>query len=261
MTINLNAAPKPALTLPTAPATNGATPGAPAQAAPNARRHPIPNVLVLGESGSGKTRSLRNLPWASGRVAFIDTEMKGFDWIRSIPEECYFDGTDPMKLLEIMTRCEQNPNFDIIVIDSFTGYSIAAHEAMKRTKSGYDIYSSYNSRIVEFLKRCSSKTKRYVVTAIPEVLLTDSGGNTTGVSIKRAAVHGREMEGKVESFFAYAVFMKLLVQPNARPHHLFALAPDAVSQAKIPEGVTDKLTMPNDVNELLKMATEAESKY
>lgn len=238
-----------------------AAPIAPAATTPNVRRFPVPNIIIVGESASGKTRSLKNLPWESGRVAFIDTERKGFEWGRRIPDDCNFDGSDPQRLFAIMNECENNPKFDIVVVDSFTGFSLSAHERMKQVNTGFDIYSKYNSLIVGFLKRATSLTKRYIVTAIPEVLLAESSGNTLGVAIKRAHVHGRECEGKVESFFAYAVFMKVIPQPNAKPLHVFVLASDGVSQAKIPEGVTDKLTMENDVNELLKLAQAAEAKY
>lgn len=241
------------------PSVGGNAPASPTPQAP--RKQPVPNILIVGESGSGKTRSLKNLPWESGRVAFIDTERKGFEWINRIPEDCYFDGSNPQQLLATMNACENNPKFDTIVVDSFTGYSLSAHETMKQMHSGFDIYTKYNSLIVGFLKRITSMRKRWIVTAIPEVLLAESAGNTVGVAIKRAAVHGREMEGKVESFFAYAVFLRVIAQPNARAKHVFVLSSDGASQAKIPEGVTDALTMDNDVNELLKLAVAAESKY
>lgn len=251
-----------------APAAAAGTPAAPAtlvaqSPAPNvkARRFPIPNILIVGESGSGKTRSLKSLPWESGRIAFIDTEVKGFDWIRRVPEDCYFEATDHNRVLALLAQLDNNPKFDTIVVDSFTGYSLTAHEAMKATRTGYDIYTFYNSAVVQFLKRCSSYNKRIIVTAIPEVLTAESSGNTVGTSIKRAAVHGKELEGKVESMFAYAVFLRVEAQPNARAKHLFVLSPDGKSQAKIPEGVTDKLVMDNDVNALLELAKTAEAKY
>ena len=269
------AAPTPARGAPGgAGAPTGGTPGAPV--APNApapsiatlpaaakrRILPIPNILIVGESGTGKTRSLKNLPWASGTVAYIDTERKAFDWINRIPEECYFPVTSPDEMMATMMKVEMNDKFKLAVVDSFTGYSIFSVESIKTRFSGYDQYKQYTSAIVRFLTQCSSPKKRWIVTAIPEILKSgESEGNTYSMPIKRAAVAGREMEGKVEPFFAYSVHMRVVQQQNAKPKHVFVLYSDGSSQSKIPEGVTDVLTMDNDVNELINLATKAEQQY
>ena len=245
-------------------------PGMPvAPAAPAAPVHPIPNVLIIGESGSGKTRSLRNLPWASGEVAYVDTEKKGFSWVRSIPADCYFSPTGSDDVIATLQKIEVNPKFKIVVVDSFTGYAFNMVQldcAQRCRGDTYKAYAAVGEAILTFLNRVSSPRKRYIVTAIPEILQIDSGGNTYNVPIKRAAVPGRVMEGKVEAAFSYAVFLKVIVPPilpgsvmTQRPTHKFVLYTDGVTTAKIPEGVTDQIMMDNDVNELLKLAAKAEA--
>lgn len=247
-----------------------AIPGMPVTpAVPAAPVHPIPNVLIIGESGSGKTRSLRNLPWASGEVAYVDTEKKGFSWVRSIPADCYFAPTNSDDVIATLQKIEVNPKFKIVVVDSFTGYAfnMAQLDCAHRNRGDtYKAYAAVGESILTFLNRVSSPRKRYIVTAIPEILQADSGGNTLSIPIKRAAVPGRQMEGKVEAAFSYAVFLKVIVPPilpggvmTQRPSHKFVLYTDGVTTAKIPEGVTDQIMMDNDVNELLKLAAKAEA--
>lgn len=248
------------------PAPRPAIPGMPAAPAA-APVHPIPNILIVGESGSGKTRSLRNLSWSSGEIAYVDTEQKGFSWIRNIPAECYFAPTGADDVIATLQKLEANAKFKTIVVDSFTGFAFnMAHLECSQRYSGYDIYTKLTALIQTFLRRVSSPRKRYIVTAIPEILQADSGGNTLSIPIKRAAVPGRQMEGKVEPAFSYAVFLKVivpLVPPGGvmaqRPTHKFVLYTDGVTTAKIPEGVTDQIMMDNDVNELLKLAAKAEA--
>jgi len=223
------------------------------------RRKPIANILIVGESGTGKTRSLKDLDWGSGTIAYIDAERKGFDWQDRIPEDCFFPVKNYAECLQVMEHVEANPKFRIGVVDSFSFVNASAHEQFKVSHSGYDIYSALTSSVKKFLERCKSKRVRWIVTAIPEFLTTDSGGNTFGVLIKRAAVIGKECEGTVEQQFSYAVYTKVVPKANSKPDYYFSLYSDGKSQAKIPEGVTDQLQINNSVAELLKLIEKAEA--
>ncbi len=221
---------------------------------------PIANILIVGESGSGKTRSLKDLNWAAGDIAFIDTECKGFEWQDKIPQDCYFPCRSFDQVLDVMKHVEANPKFRIGIVDSFTNFNISAHESCKAQYTGYDIYSRMNSAAVQILNKCKSPRVRWVLTAIPETLTVESSGNTLGVVIKRAAVVGRELEGKVESYFAYAVFLKVVAAPGKKPEHYYVLQTDGKTQAKIPEGVTDEVQIENSLAKLLAIIEKAEKK-
>jgi len=221
---------------------------------------PVANIIVVAESGHGKTTSLENLDWASGKIAFIDTELKGFDWQHKIPEDCYFKATSGENCLAIMRHVESNPKFEIAVVDSFTDYGITANEDCKSKAAGYEAYKLNTTAIVKFLKAARSSRVRWIVLAVPELLTMESTGNTSGVVIKRASVMGREMEGKVEAAFAYAVYIKIVSEPGKRNQYFFVLQSDGKSQAKIPRGVTEALQIPSDMNGLLKLIEKSEAK-
>jgi hypothetical protein len=223
------------------------------------RVKPIANILIVGESGSGKTRSLKDLNWASGTIAFVDTECKGFEWQHLIPDDCYFPCRNYDEVLQVMKHVEANPKFTIAVVDSFTGFNIGSHESCKSKYSGYDIYSQLNSAAVRLLNACKSPRVRWILTAIPETLTLESSGNTLGVIIKRAAVVGRELEGKVESYFSYAVFLKVVAAAGKKSEHYYVLQTDGKTQAKIPEGVTNELQIENSMAKLLGIIEKAES--
>lgn len=236
------------------------TPAIPASKPPTvvaaSRTKPIPNMLVVAESGYGKTRSLKNLPWASGTCAYIDTEQKGFDWIGTIPDAHYYTpNLNPKECLDIIRKVKANPGYKYVCVDSFSGFSNNAIEWCKTAYTGYDIYSQYTSLVDQFLKLVSSTTQRMIVTAIPECLMADSEGNTTGTMIKRTKVYGRQSEGRVEPTFAYSLHIKVTPVPGQRPLHRFVLVSDGKSQSKVPETVLDELKaveVENDVWALLQ---------
>lgn len=224
------------------------------------RPKPIANILICGESGWGKTHSMQNMPWE--RTAYIDTEGKGFGWSERVPSDRLFRVADalPDEILALIDAVKEDPRFDYVVIDSFTGFSNRAFSHCATKYGGYDIYTTYSKLIAQFLERATSATKRMIVTAIPEILTAESAGNTVGVLIKRAAVIGRAMEGKVEPAFAYAVFLRQIQLPNQPAKSEFILTSDMKSQAKVPEGVfkPTELSMPNDTWELIKRIEAAE---
>lgn len=223
------------------------------------RQKPVANILIVGESGSGKTRSLKDLDWPSGTIAFIDTEVKGFEWQHLIPDDCYFPCRNYDDVLQVMRHVEANPKFTVGVVDSFTGFNIGSHEVCKSKFTGYDIYSQLNSAAVKLLNACKSPRVRWILTAIPEILSTESTGNTVGVVVKRAAVVGRELEGKVESYFSYAVFLKVVASAGKKSEHYYVLQTDGKTQAKIPEGVTTEVQIENSMAKLLGIIEKAES--
>lgn len=223
------------------------------------RQKPVANILIVGESGSGKTRSFKDLDWASGTIAFVDTECKGFEWQHLIPDDCYFPCRTYEEVLQVMKHIEANPKFTIGVVDSFTGFNIGSHESCKSKYTGYDIYSQLNSAAVRLLNACKSPRVRWILAAIPEMLTTESAGNTVGVIIKRAAVVGRELEGKIESYFSYAVFLKVVVAAGKKSEHYYVLQTDGKTQAKIPEGVTNEVQIENSMAKLLAIIEKAEA--
>lgn len=223
------------------------------------RQKPVANILIVGESGSGKTRSLKDLDWPSGTIAFIDTECKGFDWQKLIPDDCYFPCRTYEEVLQVMKHVEANPKFTIAVVDSFTGFNARTYDACNTKYSGFDIYSQTNLQAIRVCEACKSTRVRWILTAIPELLTTESSGNTVGVIIKRAAVIGRAIEGKVESYFSYAVFLKVVASAGKKSEHYYVLQTDGKTQAKIPEGVTTEVQIENSMAKLLRIIEKAES--
>ena len=100
-------------------------------------------ICLMGESGSGKTTALRNLPPAE--TCYIDADGKGLSWKgwkNSFAEakQNYLRSTDPILILKTMNWIDSNPEakkFKYIVIDTLNSIMVA--DEMRRSKEkGYD---------------------------------------------------------------------------------------------------------------------------
>ena len=100
-------------------------------------------ICLMGESGSGKTTALRNLPPES--TCYIDADGKGLSWKGwknsfSEAKQNYLKSTDPILILKTMNWIDSNPEakkFKYIVIDTLNSIMVA--DEMRRSKEkGYD---------------------------------------------------------------------------------------------------------------------------
>jgi hypothetical protein len=221
------------------------------------RRFPYPNILVLGESGTGKTRSMINMPWASGEVALVDTEDKGAPWMEVIPESCIFRPRTVGETMSAILNIEMNPKFKYAILDSFTRFGAFSQMESKEKYTGYEIYRASNDNLYKLLERLTSRTKRWIVMAIPELITPGTEANTTSLALKRARVPGQELTGCVEAYFAYSTYLKVTPVPNGKAQHQFSLVADLLTQAKIPENVKETV-MPNDLWKFIQLVEAAE---
>jgi hypothetical protein len=97
----------------------------------------------MGESGSGKTTALRNLP--PDETFYIDADGKGLSWKGwkksfSVEKQNYIKANDPVSVLQCMNYVDQDlsqKKFKYIVIDTLNSIMIA-DEMRRQKEKGYD---------------------------------------------------------------------------------------------------------------------------
>jgi len=148
-------------------------------------------VLLIGESGGGKTYSFRNMN--RDTTLFINIENK------PLPFKGQFKNTvvpnTPQDVLTFLQKGSQDKSISHIVVDSFSAYVDLLLLQSRATKTGYEIWSYYNEQIGKFNDYVKKVQKEVFVTAHYEILTDEVGG----MKKKRAKVKGREWEGKLLS--------------------------------------------------------------
>lgn len=98
-------------------------------------------ILIIGESGSGKTTSLRNLP--PDETFYIDADGKGLSWKGwrnqyNKQKKNYIKTDDPDMVYKLMEEIHtKQKQFKYLIIDTLNGIMVG--DEMRRTKEkGYD---------------------------------------------------------------------------------------------------------------------------
>lgn len=210
---------------------------------------PQPLIAIIGDSGTGKSTSLRNMPW--DRTLFIDSEVKGIPFDPS-PIKNYVACKSCQDVSKAIINVKKNPAIRYIVIDSITKffeYNIAECQASYK---GYDIYNNYSSTVGEFLKSLRSDTQIFIVTGIPETLKTPNESGTESTS-RRLFVHGKQWEAKVEKEFLIVFYTTMRKNPEGKMIYSFLTNSDGICSAKSPMGLFATQLIPNDLAEALKV--------
>jgi hypothetical protein len=129
----------------------------------------IKNLLLVGNSGTGKSSSFRNLPLE--KTIWINTEKKSlpFKGQKKLLQNIILKDVDEM--IQGMAWIEEQEKCEYVVIDSFSMLMdmfymkhIATADARK-TQQAWGEYKTFGMNVLELMKQSS---KFYIVTALAE---------------------------------------------------------------------------------------------
>lgn len=195
-------------------------------------------VLLVGNSGKGKTYSFRNMnPDTTG---FINVENKPLPFKNAFKH--HSRPTNYQQVLDTIKQYAENKDITAIVIDSFSAYMDLVLEEARRTKKGFDVWNLYAEFITKFnfyVKKCN---KQVYITAHYELLGIE--GNLE----KRVKVKGKEFEGLVEKDYTMVLYADNKINDKGKFEYFYFLAAENTS-AKCPPDIfgEDILKIQNDV--------------
>ncbi len=210
----------------------------------------LPNILIVGSSGEGKSTSITNLDPAT--TCLIDVERKGFPFQKVFPNTK--EVTKQEELVQFINEAKADKNTKVIVIDSLSKHFENQLNYCRVAFKGYDIYTKYNQSVCQILNMMRSTDKIFVGIMLPEILsiMTAEG---TSFSVRRAAVAGKEWEGKVEKEFTIVLHTNVKRNPETkRMNYRFVTNNDGFSEAKSPMGMFDiekEFLIDNDLNKVM----------
>lgn len=206
-------------------------------------------IAIMGESGSGKTTSMRNLDPAT--TFYVDSDKKGLSWRGwreqySGEKQNYLQTDFPQVALQALQKINESEKYKhikVIVFDTINGLMIA-DEMRRMSEKGYDKWQDLAASIYNLIDY--SLTVRDDLTPI-FVAHTQTDHDDNGYLFTRIKTSGRKLDKiTLESKFSTVLLAKVVdgryVLETQSDH----------STAKSPLGAFEEKNIDNDITKVLE---------
>lgn len=210
-------------------------------------------ILIMGESGSGKTTSMRGLDPKT--TMYIDCDKKGLAWKGwksqyNTESKNYFACDDPDIVLTLLKRVNREDQFQhvtVCVIDTLNGMMVA--DEMRRSKEkGYDKWQDLAFSVYSIVDYALTVRENLTVifTAHSQ---TDHDEN--GYLFTRTKTSGK----KLDKIVLESKFPVVLLAKGDNGQYVFETHANH-STAKTPLGAFETNQIPNDITAVLEALKE-----
>lgn len=208
-------------------------------------------ICIMGESGSGKTTSLRNLP--PKETLYIDCDGKGLSWRGwrkqySTENKNYMTIYKPSNVLAQMERANSEmKHVKYLVIDTINGVMVG--DEMDRIKEkGYDKWQDLAQSVFMIVVAALRMREDITVifTAHTETVVEDNG-----YAFTRIRTNGK----KLNKICLESKFTTVLLAKCVDGQYLFETQSNN-STAKTPMGAFEELEIENDIMKVIKELKE-----
>ena len=209
-------------------------------------------IGCMGESGSGKTTSCRNLDPAT--TYYIDCDKKGLSWKGwreqyNLQNKNYYATNVPTLVLEILKKVNEDPDRRIktVVIDTINGVMVA-EEVRNAKVQGYGKWTDLAQYVWEIFEYALSM-KDDITVIILAHSITDTDDN--GIVFTHIRTNGR----KLEKIVLESKLPTVLLADCKDGQYIFHTKADR-SSVKTPLGAFDQDEIPNDIVKVIKALEE-----
>lgn len=207
---------------------------------------------VMGESGSGKTTSMRNLDPKT--TFYIDCDKKGLSWKgwkkQYVKDENYFTTDSPTNVLQILKAVNNNEKYQhirTVVIDTINGVMVA--EEMRNAKvNGFGKWTDLAQYVWSIFDYCLTMRDDLNVIILAHSI-TDTDDN--GVVFTHIRTNGRKLEKIVLESKLTTVLLALCKDGK----YIFKTSADR-SSVKTPLGAFNTDEIDNDIVKVIKALEE-----
>lgn len=206
-------------------------------------------IGVIGESGSGKTSAMRNLPPET--TLYMDSDKKGLNWkgwkkLYNSENKNYLAIDTPTNILNMLKRVNEDEKFKhikYVVIDTINGVMVA--EEMRNVKvQGYGKWTDLAQYVWTIFDYCLSMRPDVTVIIIAHSI-TDT--DDSGVVFTHIRTNGR----KLEKIVLESKLNTVLLAECKKGKYILHTKPDR-SSVKTPMGAFDEDEIPNDIMIVIK---------
>jgi len=194
-------------------------------------------VLVVGDSGTGKSTMFQNLPPA--RTLVINTENKSLPFRNSdsFCQVVIHTYAELNSYLDMALSAEGEAAYDYVILDSFTSATEIINRYTEFAFRGFDQWKNYNSAIIDIIIKMKKMKQQLFVVSIPEQ--KDVNFNE---SKSYARVKGKELKyGFLEKEMAIVLFTNPIYDDESGEMEdcEMIFKPNRNNSAKCPAGMFD----------------------
>jgi hypothetical protein len=203
-------------------------------------------ILVIGESGSGKTTSMRNLDPKT--TLYIDCDRKGLSWkgwknAYNTANKNYVKSSDNETIRKYLMGVEKAAHIKTVVIDTLNGMMLDS-EMERINEKGYDKWVDIASSVYGIIQMANLMRDDLVVIFIGHAeTITDDAGYTH----TRMKTNGR----KLEKIVLESKFSTVLLSRGNNGQYIFETQARN-STAKTPMGCFESAEIENDITKVIK---------
>lgn len=202
-------------------------------------------IGIMGESGAGKTTSMRTLDPKT--TAYMDCDKKGLSWKGwkeqyNAENKNYFKTDFPQIALQCLKKINEGNSYKTVVIDTINGLMVA--DEMRRTKEkGYDKWQDLAQSIYDLID--------YALTCRDDLNIifvahTQTDHDDNGYMFTRIKTSGR----KLDKICLESKFPVVLLAKCVDGKHVFETHAN-FSTAKTPMGAFESNEIDNDMQAVL----------
>ena len=215
-------------------------------------------ILIIGESGSGKSTSLENLDPSSTFIINVAKKPMPFrGWKKNYahlskdnPKGNYIASDNANSIVATLKHINDNmPHIKTVVIDDFQ--YVMANEFMRRANErGFDKFTEIGLHAWEIAN--AGKNMRDDVTFIM-IGHAEASVDLSGNRKLKFKTIGKLVDDKVnmEGMFTIVLFTEVEKDANGQIQHYFVTQSDGTTTGKSPKGMFEDLKIPNDINEVI----------
>ena len=206
-------------------------------------------ICIMGESGSGKTTSMRNLDPKT--TYYIDSDKKGLAWkgwrqqySKELKNYSKTDRPDMvMALLKQIDTSASAKHIKTIVIDTINGIMVA--DEMRRCKEkGYDKWQDLAQSVYDIVDYALISRDDLTVIFVAH---TQTDHDDSGYTFTRIKTNGK----KLDKICLESKLPVVLLAKSRDGEYLFETHAN-MSTAKSPMGAFDEAEIPNDVTTVIR---------
>lgn len=204
-------------------------------------------ILIMGESGSGKTTSMRNLK--PEETFYIDCDKKGLNWKGwkeqySLDKKNYIATSDGQKIKKILEKIDQEQKqIKNVVVDTLNGIMIDDEFARMKEK-GFDKWQDMAYSIYELINYANILREDLTIIF---VMHSQTERDDTGFYFTRAKTSGK----KLDKIVVESKFSTVLLAKCTEGKYIFETHSNN-STVKTPLGVFEEDAIENDIVKVLE---------